>query len=468
MGEPTGFLKYRRKDSGYRPVEERLHDFKEVEKDLPLEERHEQVARCMECGVPFCHWACPVSNLMPEWQDLAHKGEWKSAWENLQSTNNFPEFTGRICPAPCEAACVLGMNDAPITIRENERTVIEKAFAEDYVQPNPPEHRTGRKVAVIGSGPAGLACADLLNRAGHTVVVFEADERAGGYLRFGIPDFKLEKQIVDRRLFILKEEGIEIRTKTLVGRDISVAQLKAEYDAVCIAMGAREPRDLPIPGRELKGVHFAMDLLRQQNKIVHGDIIAPEMLINAKDKNVVVIGGGDTGSDCVGTSNRQGARSVTQIELLPMPPAERSPETPWPLWPSMLRTSSSHKEGCERKWSILTKEIIGENGQAKRLRCVEVEWQGRQMVEKSGTEFTLDADLIFLAMGFVHPVRAGLLTDLGIEYDGRGNIKVQDFQTNVPGFFAAGDAIRGPSLVVHAINLGRKAAQAIDHYLAKG
>ncbi|EHQ06179.1 glutamate synthase subunit beta [Leptonema illini] len=466
MGDVTGFLKFRRKDSGYRPIEERVHDYNEVENDLPNDERHEQLGRCMDCGVPFCHWACPVSNIMPEWQDYAHKGEWKKAWESLQSTNNFPEITGRVCPAPCEASCVLGLTDQPVTIRENERTIIERAFEEGFIQPQPPQKRTGKKVAVIGSGPAGLAAADLLNRAGHTVTVFEAEERAGGYMRFGIPDFKLKKSVIDRRLALFQEEGIEIRCGVLVGRDITVEQLKSEYHAVCLAVGARQPRDLTVPGRELKGVYFAMQLLKQQNQLVHGEVIPPEELIEIEGKNVLVIGGGDTGSDCVGTSNRRGAKSIRQIELLPQPPAERSEQTPWPLWPNMLRTSSSHKEGCERQWSVLTKEIIGENGVVKKVKCVELSWQGGKMNEVAGTEFELEVDLIFLAMGFVHPVRNGLLTDLGVAYDARGNIQVDgNYQTSVPGFFAAGDATRGPSLVVHAINLGRQAALAIDRYL---
>ncbi len=468
MGDTTGFLKYKRQESGYRPVEHRLQDFSEVERQLPETERKLQAARCMDCGVPFCHWACPVCNIMPEWQDAVYKGQWQKAYDLLQETNNFPEFTGRVCPALCEASCVLGLNDDPVTIRENELAVIEKAFANGYVKPNPPKVRTGKKVAIIGSGPAGLATAAQLNKAGHSVTVFEAEERIGGYLRYGIPDFKLDKKIIDRRVDILKKEGIEFKVSTVVGKALSTTQLRKDFDAVVLTMGAREPRDLKIEGRELKGIHFAMDFLRQQNKLVCCDKIPDDQLIKALGKNVVVIGGGDTGSDCVGTSNRQGARLVTQSEVLPKPPEDRTPDMPWPMWPKLLKTSSSHEEGCERKWNVLTKKFVAEKGQVKKIEAVEVEWQGMKMVEKPGSAFTIEADLVLLAMGFTQPVHSGLLDELGVKYDQRGNVAVdKNYMTSVPGVFAAGDTMRGASLVVWAIALGREAAANIDGFLRR-
>jgi len=472
MGDPKGFQKIKRQEAGYRPVEERIGDYGEVEKQLPEDERRLQASRCMECGVPFCHWACPVSNIMPEWQDRVYRGDWKGAYDILRETNNFPEFTGRVCPALCEASCVLSIGDEAVTIRQNELAVIEKAFALGLVKPEPPARRTGKKVAVIGGGPAGLACADLLNKRGHTVTVFESADGVGGYLRYGIPDFKLNKQIIDRRVRILTEEGIIIKTGIMAGREISSSEIRMNFDAVCVAIGAREPRDLPIEGRELAGIHFALDYLIQQNMMVKGAAIPEDRIIRALDKNVVVIGGGDTGSDCVGTANRQGARSVTQLELLPQPPPTRSAGEPWPLWPKLMKTSSSHEEGCTRMWNISTKKFTGSHGRVAGIAARRVEWStgadgAPSMEEVPGSEFTLDAELVLIAMGFVHPVHTGLVADLGLALDGRGNIAIDgNRMTSVDGVFSAGDSSRGASLVVHAIQDGRMAAEGIDRYLA--
>ena len=472
MGDPTGFLKNNRKVSGYRPVEQRINDYSEVELQLSEDERKLQASRCMDCGVPFCHWSCPVSNIMPEWQDRIFKGEWKEAWELLQETNNFPEFTGRVCPALCEASCVLALNDEAVTIRQNELAVIEKAFELGLVKANPPKTRSGKKVAVIGGGPAGLAAADQLNKAGHMVTLFEGTDRVGGYLRYGIPDFKLEKSFIDRRLDIMKEEGVVFKTNSYVGRDVKINDIMKEYDAVCITIGAREARDLPIEGRELSGIHQALDYLTQQNKTCAGDKVCQDSLIAALDKNVLVIGGGDTGSDCVGTANRQGARKVTQIELLPMPSKTRTDSEPWPLWPRLHKTSSSHEEGCERLWCISSKKFIGENGKVKKVLACKVEWvneNGRfNMKEVPGSEFEIEADLVLLAMGFVHVVQKDFVNELGLKLDARGNIDTgADFKTSVDKVFAAGDANRGASLVVYAISEGRGAANAINEFLSK-
>ncbi|MBP7902204.1 MAG: glutamate synthase subunit beta [Spirochaetes bacterium] len=472
MGDPTGFLKVNRKVAGYRPVEQRINDYSEVELQLSENERKLQASRCMDCGVPFCHWACPVSNIMPEWQDKVFKGEWKEAWEMLQETNNFPEFTGRVCPALCEASCVLALNDEAVTIRQNELAVIEKAFALGLVKANPPKKRSGKKVAVIGGGPAGLAAADQLNKAGHMVTLFEGTDRVGGYLRYGIPDFKLEKSFIDRRLDIMKEEGVTFKTNSYVGRDVKINDIMKDYDAVCITIGAREARDLPIEGRELSGIHQALDYLTQQNKTCAGDKVCQDSLIAALDKNVLVIGGGDTGSDCVGTANRQGARKVTQIELLPMPSKTRTDSEPWPLWPRLHKTSSSHEEGCERLWCISSKKFIGENGKVKKVLACKVEWvneNGRfNMKEVPGSEFEIEADLVLLAMGFVHVVQKDFINELGLKLDARGNIDTgSDFKTSVDKVFAAGDANRGASLVVYAISEGRGAANAINEFLSK-
>jgi glutamate synthase (NADPH/NADH) small chain len=473
MGDPKGFLSVKRKESGFRPVEERVNDYGEVEVMLPEDERCLQAARCMDCGVPFCHWGCPVENIMPEWQEMIYKKDWKGAYDILTETNNFPEFTGRVCPAPCEASCVLSINDEPVTIRQNELSVIEKAFELGLVKPNPPERRTGKKVAIIGSGPAGLACADILNRFGHSVTVFESEDRAGGYLRFGIPDFKLDKKVIDRRLELLTLEGIEFKTSVTVGPDYSVENLKKEFDAVMIAIGARLERDLEVGGRSLDGIHFAMDYLRQQNKRVRGDFIPEVELIKAINRKVLVIGGGDTGSDCVGNANRQGAASITQVEILPEPPPGRTGEEPWPLWPRLKKTSSSHEEGCERMWGVKTLSFSGEEGKVKRAHAVKVQWEkdetGREvMKEIPGSEFEIETDLVLIAMGFSHVHQKGLVNDFGVKLNERGNISVNsDFMTSEKGIFSAGDSVRGASLVVWAIHEGREAAKGIHRYLSE-
>jgi glutamate synthase (NADPH) small chain len=473
MGDPRGFMNIVRKESGNRPLRERLNDYSEVEQTLNEEDRKQQASRCMDCGIPFCQWGCPVMNNMPEWQDAIHKGDWKKAIDLLHVTNNFPEFTGRICPAPCETACVLALHEEPVTIRENEYSAAEKGFEKGFIQPLPPRIRTGRKIAVIGSGPAGLACADLLNKAGHWVTVFEKDDEPGGLLRYGIPDFKLAKHIVDRRLKILMAECIEFRTSTQAGTDISSDELVNSFDAVCLAVGAMKPRDLPVEGRELKGVYFAMEYLTQQNRIVAGKTLDQEH-ISAKNKHVLVIGGGDTGSDCVGTANRQGAKSVTQIEILPEPPLKRNLDNPWPYWANIKKTTSSHEEGCKRMWNISTRRLTGENGNVASAEIVEVEWvlgengkmQMREITEKSQI---IDADLVLLSMGFVHPVHEGLLDSLGLEYSGRGNVTVtKNHQTSRAKVFAAGDSISGASLVVTAIMSGRRAAISIMENMENG
>ncbi|MFO7655935.1 MAG: glutamate synthase subunit beta [Bacteroidales bacterium] len=470
MGNPKGFIQIPRKVAGYRPLNERVYDYGEVEQTLNEQDRKDQASRCMDCGIPFCQWGCPVMNNMPEWQDAIYNGKWEEAISILHETNNFPEFTGRICPAPCENACTLNIQNEPVTIRENEAAAAEKGFELGVIKPNPPKKRTGRKVAVIGSGPAGLACADLLNKWGHNVTVFEKDNAAGGLLRFGIPDFKLNKKVIDRRLDILIQEGLDIKVNTHVGEDIKGTELLSEYDAVCLATGAMKPRDLPVKGRDLKGVYFAMDFLKQQNKVIRGEKIADEDRIMATDKNVLVIGGGDTGSDCVGTSVRHGAKHIIQIEILPKPSEERRPDNPWPYWANVLRTSSSHKEGCERRWSFTTKRFIGEKGVLTHVEIAQVEWvkeNGKyNMAEIPGTSEIISADLVFLAMGFVHTIHEGLASELGLEYDNRGNIKIDSkYQTNVQKVFATGDATVGASLVVRAINYGRQTAKAIDAFL---
>ena len=416
MGHPKGFLLYERKEAGNRPINERIYDFGEVEQTLNAEDRKLQAARCMDCGVPYCNWACPVQSVIPEWQDLMFHGEWKNASDLLHSTNDFPEFTGRVCPAPCEKSCTLNLHEAPVTIRENECSIVERAFADGFIKPRPPKYRTGKKVAVVGSGPAGLQAAVLLNRAGHTVTLFERDNAIGGLLRYGIPDFKLNKQIIDRRLAVLEAEGIIFKVNTEVGKDITAEELLEQFDAVCLTMGAMKPRDLPVEGRENGGVYYAMEFLTQQNKVIRGEIIAPEKRILAKDKNVLVIGGGDTGSDCVGTSIRQGAKSVTQIEILPKPPEKKNPETPWPFWPTILKTSSSHEEGCNRQWSLATKRFIHENGQLKGAEVVEVKWlrdsNGKMnMVEVEGSKHIIPCDLVLLSMGFVHTKACSMTSD---------------------------------------------------------
>ena len=481
MGKPTGFLEFERELPKKRSVEERLHDYSEIETAPDDSSSKQQAARCMDCGIPFCHNGCPLGNIIPEFNDAVYDENWALAYDILSSTNNFPEFTGRICPAPCESSCVLGINKPPVAIEYIEKAIIEKAFELNLVKPKMPKTHTGKKIAVVGSGPAGLAAAYQLNQAGHTVVLMERADKIGGLVRYGIPDFKLDKHVIDRRLAVMQAEGVQFRTNVNVGVDIKADELLDEFDAVLLTMGSTVPRDVKIDGRNLKGVHFAMEFLSQQNKRVAG--INPEYdhrgaayangQIIAKDKHVVVIGGGDTGSDCVGTSSRHGAASVTQIELMPIPPKERDASTPWPNWPMMLRTSTSHEEGCDRHWSINTKEFVGdENGNLKELKIVDLDWQkdpatGRmQMKEVPGSERNIPCDLAFLAAGFLHPQQEGLLSDLELEFDERGNIKTNGYQSaNNEKVFAAGDCRRGQSLVVWAISEGREAARAIDEYL---
>ncbi|RMH07026.1 MAG: glutamate synthase subunit beta [Nitrospirae bacterium] len=470
MGDPRGFLKFPREGPKRRPVELRVLDWHEMYEPFPEDKLQTQGARCMDCGVPFCqgHTGCPVINLIPEWNDLVYRGRWKDALKALHTTNNFPEFTGRLCPAPCESACVLGINNDPVTIRIIEWNIIEKGFSEGWVQPVLPIARTGKTVAIVGSGPAGLAAAQQLARAGHTVTVFEKADRIGGLLRYGIPDFKMEKWVLDRRLEQMKAEGVRFETNVHVGLDLEAEKLCRQFDAVCLALGAEQPRDLLVPGRELKGIHFAMEYLVQQNKRNAGDMIAGEP-ITATGKRVVIIGGGDTGSDCLGTAHRQGCREVHQFELLPQPPPNRAESTPWPLWPMQLRTSHAHEEGCDRQWSVSTTRFSGHNGQVTKLHAHRVKMEEGRFVPIPGTEFEMDVDLVLLAMGFTGPVHHGLLDTLGVEYDARGNVVVDEhFMTNIDGIFAAGDTKRGASLIVWAIAEGRNAAAAIDAYLRAG
>lgn len=473
MGNPKAFLTIHRKEAGYRPVSDRIRDYGEVEQTLNPEDRRLQASRCMECGVPFCHWSCPLGNKQPEWQDRLFKNDIKGAYTLLTATDDFPEFTGRVCPALCEKGCVLNKIHEPVTIRENEAAIVERAFLEGYVKPYVPKHRTGKRVAVIGSGPAGLACANQLNRRGHSVTVFEKNEAIGGLLRFGIPDFKLNKSIIDRRVALMTEESVEFKPGVEVGKDIAVEDIVRDYDAVCIAIGAEVPRDLKVEGRDLKGVHFALELLQQQNRVNAGREISRDDRISAKGKNVLVIGGGDTGSDCVGTANRQGALSVTQIEIMPKPPEGENPATPWPYWPVVLKTSSSHDEGCNRRWLLDTRRIIGENGKVTEVEVEEVRWEkdeatGRMNLIHTGNIERIKAELVLLAMGFTNPVQDGILKQLEIEKDARGNVKVDDKQqSSIDKVFAAGDASTGASLVVRCIASGRKAAEGIHNYLTE-
>ncbi|MFH0918474.1 MAG: glutamate synthase subunit beta [Candidatus Omnitrophota bacterium] len=472
MGEERGFLKLARQTSCPREVDERLSDFKEVYKMRSTDQSLEQASRCMDCATPFCHWGCPLGNYIPEWNDYVFKGNWKQAFKLLEATNNFSEITGRVCPGLCEYSCVLGLNDDPITIRENELAVAEEAFKNGWIKPSRLEERTGKRIAVVGSGPAGLSCAVLLNRAGHNVIVFERDNKPGGILRYGIPDFKLEKHILDRRLEIWKEEGVVFKTGVNVGVDYSAHKLLEDFDAVCLAGGSRVPRDLPIEGRDLKGIHFAMDYLSQSNKRISQEHLLPADLIDAGGKQVVVIGGGDSGADCVGTAHRQGASCVVQIEVLPQPAECRTPDQPWPKYPLLLKVTSSHEEGGQRYWAVLTKRFIGEQGWVKKLACVKVEFKAVSgktcpvMQEVSGSEFEINADLVILAVGFLHPEHSGLLDDLQIKFDQRGNIFTQEnYLTNVEKVFACGDMRRGQSLVVWAITEGRRCAHFMDKYL---
>jgi glutamate synthase (NADPH/NADH) small chain len=462
MGKVTGFLEYTRELPQRRPAAERIKDWFEIYQPFPEDHLRTQAARCMDCGVPFCHSGCPLTNIIPDWNDLVYRGRWKEAVRQLHATNNFPEFTGRICPAPCEAACVLGISEPPVTIKQIEKTIIDRAFAEGIIVPEPAAVRSGKRVAVIGSGPAGMAAAQQLARAGHDVTVFEKSDRIGGLMRYGIPNFKMEKHLIDRRLEQMRAEGVNFQTGAHVGANVAVEDLRREFDAILLAGGSEHPRNLNVPGRELRGIYFAMEFLPQQNRVCEGDAVTNQIL--ASGKNVIIIGGGDTGADCVGTSHRQGARSVTQFELLPKPPETRSPSTPWPLWPMQLRVESSHEEGGTRDWSVSTVRFTGdEQGNVKQLHAARV---SPKLETVPGTEFTLEADLVLLAMGFTGPVKNGMIEQLGVELDHRGNVAADaNHATSVPGVFAAGDMRRGQSLVVWAIAEGRKAAAGIDRFL---
>jgi glutamate synthase (NADPH/NADH) small chain len=465
MGKITGFIEYQRLTEAAEPVDARVKHYREFIVALKDDEASKQGARCMDCGIPFCQTGCPVNNIIPDWNDLVYRGQWKQALDTLHSTNNFPEFTGRVCPAPCEASCTLNINNDPVGIKSIEHFIIDKGWEEGWVVPRPAAARTGKRIAVVGSGPAGMACAQQLARAGHDVVLMEKNDRIGGLLRYGIPDFKMEKDLIDRRMAQMEAEGVEFRINHHVGENIAATDLLNQFDAIALTGGAEQPRDLPVPGRELDGVHFAMEFLPQQNKVVAGDNVDHRIL--ATGKRVVVIGGGDTGSDCVGTSNRHGASSVTQFELLPQPPEQENKPLVWPYWPIKLRTSSSHEEGCNRDWAIATKRLEGANGKVERLIAVRVEWKDGKMQEIADTEFEIPADLVLLAMGFLGPVQKGLLEQFGVEKDSRSNVKANtnDYRTSVDKVFAAGDMRRGQSLIVWAIREGRQCARAIDEYL---
>jgi glutamate synthase (NADPH/NADH) small chain len=462
VGKATGFLEYTRELPTRRPVSERVNDWFEIYDAFPIDKVRTQGARCMDCGLPFCHTGCPLNNIIPDWNDLVFRDRWKDAIRVLHATNNFPEFTGRICPAPCEAACVLGINEPPVTIKQIEKSIVDHAFREGWIKPEPPRERSGKRVAVVGSGPAGLAAAQQLARAGHDVTVFEKSDRIGGLLRYGIPDFKMEKHLIDRRIEQMEAEGVRFQTNAHAGVSIHGADLQKEFDAILLAGGAEQPRDLNVPGRELNGIHFAMDFLPQQNKKCAGDNVQDQIL--ATGKRVVIIGGGDTGADCLGTSHRQKPESVHQFEIMPMPPAERAPQTPWPLWPLQLRSESSHEEGGIRDWSIATTAFSG-NGSVKKLHAIRVA-SPPKFDPVPATEFTIDVDLVLLAMGFTGPVKSGLLDQLGVTLDPRGNVSTDaNYMSSVPGVFAAGDLRRGQSLVVWAIAEGRQAAASVDSYL---
>ncbi len=471
MGKPTGFIEYQRLSEASLPPAERLKNYQEFVLHLTDAEAKTQGARCMDCGIPFCQSGCPVNNIIPDFNDLVYQQNWQQALDTLHSTNNFPEFTGRVCPAPCEAACTLNINNDAVGIKSIEHAIIDKGWEMGWVTPQPPKHKTGKRVAVVGSGPAGLAAAQQLARAGHDVIVFEKSDRIGGLLRYGIPDFKMEKSHIDRRVAQMQAEGVQFRTSQNIGVDTPAKALMEDFDAVVLSGGAELPRDLPVPGRELAGIHFAMEFLPQQNKVVAGDKVPGQLM--ATGKQVVVIGGGDTGSDCVGTSNRHGAKSITQFELLPQPPETENKPLVWPYWPVKLRTSSSHEEGCQRDWSVATKAFVGSNGKVEKLKAVRVEWKDGRMQEVPGSEFEMKADLVLLAMGFLGPVQAGLVEQfaaLGVEKDARSNVKAVTegegaYQTANPKVFAAGDMRRGQSLVVWAIREGRQCARAVDEYL---
>lgn len=463
MGKPTGFLEFTRELPSKEDPSKRIDYYTEFDLPFPEEKTNEQAARCMDCGVPFCHSGCPLGNKIPDFNDAVYREEWADAWAILKSTNNFPEFTGRICPAPCEGSCVLGINQPPVAIEHIEKSIAEKAFDLGLEVPRKPAKSTGKKVAVVGSGPAGLAAADELNQSGHLVTVFERDEEIGGLLRFGIPDFKLGKEVVARRVNLLEAEGIEFKTGVNVGYDISAADLEKDFDAIVLCGGSTIPRDLPIPGRDLEGVHFAMEFLTQQNREVSGKV--KKRVITAEGKDVVVIGGGDTGSDCVGTSNRHKANSITQIEIMDKPPVERGELNPWPEWPLVLRTSTSHEEGCERQWAIMTKEFVGKKGKLAGLKVVDVSFEKGKLIEKPDSERVLPAQLALIAAGFIHPQKEGLLEQLKVQYDKRGNVDTTNFKTSANKVFAAGDMRRGQSLVVWAIAEGRKVAKQVDDFL---
>jgi glutamate synthase (NADPH) small chain len=466
MGKTTGFLDYSRELAARRPVSERVNDWFEIYQDFPEEKLRKQGARCMDCGVPFCQTGCPVNNLIPDWNDLVFRGKWQEAIRQLHATNNFPEFTGRICPAPCEASCVLGINAPAVTIKQNEKNIVERGFLEGWIRPEPPKVRTGKKVAIVGSGPAGLAAAQQLCRTGHSVTVYEKADRIGGLLRYGIPQFKLEKYIIDRRLDQMSAEGVKFLTNAEVGKNISVEDLRREFNAIVLAGGAERPRDLKVPGRELKGIHLAMEFLPQQNKRCLGDTIDSSIEILAAGKHVVIIGGGDTGADCLGTCHRQKPSSVHQFEIMPKPPEERAPQTPWPLWPMQMRTEAAHEEGGIRDWSIATTSFTGDqHGNVKQLHAVRV-GPPPNFEPIPGSEFTIDTDLVLIAMGFLGPVQHGMIDQLGVQLDNRGNVATdQNYMSSVEGVFAAGDMRRGQSLVVWAISEGRKAAASVDAYL---
>ena len=470
MGQIKGFLKYKRRDVTHRPVEQRINDFAEFDLPLTTDQIHEQTARCMDCGVPFCHGAgCPLKNSIPDLNELVYKGKWRQACDLLHSTNNFPEITGRVCPAPCETACTLSINDEPVLIRHIEFQIVEQGFKQGWIRPLPAKRKTGRNVAVVGSGPAGLVVAQQLARAGHSVVVFEKDEQIGGLLRYGIPDFKLAKNVIDRRLEQMIAEGVDFQAGVSVGEDISTRYLKKRFDCICLTMGASQPRDLNIPGRGYENILFAMNYLKTQNKLCGNESADESPLITAKNKIVAVIGGGDTGSDCVGTARRQGAKQIYQLEILPQPPDTRPPDTPWPMWPRIMRTSSSHEEGCHRRWSVMTKKFSGVETRVTRLHCCNVEWIRKngtwKLKELPGTDFTLEADIVLLAMGFLHVTHNGLIKGLGLNLDELGNLAVNNYQTSEPWVFAAGDSVSGASLVVQAVNRGRRAAAAIEDWL---
>ena len=467
MGKTTGFMEYERLERGYRPVEERVKSYDEFTGTLDDDELSRQGARCMDCGIPFCHSGCPVDNIIPEWNDLVYKGQWLRALEVLHSTNNFPEFTGRICPAPCEASCTLNITDEPVTIKTIECAIVDRGWEEGGIDPQVPASSTGKRIAVGGSGPAGMACAQQLARGGHKVVVFEKNNKIGGLLRYGIPDFKMSRHLIDRRMAQMQSEGVDFRPNSHVGVNVEVEKLLRDFDAMALTGGAEEPRDLNVPGRELDGIYFAMRYLTQQNRRVSGERIADKLEIMATGKHVIVIGGGDTGSDCIGTANRQGAASITQIEIMPEPPKKENKGLSWPDWPMKLYTSPSHEEGCDRDWSITTKAFEGRDGHVTRLKGIGLDWLGGKMTEVAGSEFDLPADLVLLAMGFVNPVHEGMLDGLGVSYDDRGNVAAdtENYHTSIDKVFAAGDMRRGQSLVVWAIREGRQCARAIDEYL---